>query len=178
MLSLGKFPQKHVLSPHSVAQVSLAVLFIFSLIYLNGFFINKVVGEIKFFVDNSILLQFKMYSNPNCGHMNVKSHKMSEELEEGEIVDETEVDGGGIEQLLAEYHKQIESREELKKSKKCFICRCITAKYNCPRCGIKSCSLKCCLQHKRQFNCSGVRDRLSFVPLDKYTDIQLNSGRL
>lgn len=38
------------------------------------------------------------------------------------------------------------------------------AKYTCPACGAKSCSLECCSAHKAAAGCSGVLDPARFVP--------------
>lgn len=41
----------------------------------------------------------------------------------------------------------------------CTICHAAPPKYCCPRCSLRSCSLKCVTLHKSRSSCSGVRDR-------------------
>ncbi|BEJ14011.1 hypothetical protein CspHIS471_0311850 [Cutaneotrichosporon sp. HIS471] len=53
-------------------------------------------------------------------------------------------------------------------SPKCSICKS-PAKYTCPRCAARSCSLPCSKAHKEKKGCSGVRDPAAFVPLAKFT---------
>lgn len=50
----------------------------------------------------------------------------------------------------------------------CSICKA-PAKYTCPRCAARSCSLPCSKAHKENKGCSGVRDPAAFVPLAKFT---------
>ncbi|CAF2642989.1 unnamed protein product [Rotaria sp. Silwood2] len=59
--------------------------------------------------------------------------------------------------------------------KKCSICYQNPIKYTCPRCSIRTCSLSCCLEHKKTLNCNGQRDKTSFKPLDKMNDLDLLS---
>ena len=40
---------------------------------------------------------------------------------------------------------------------KCDVCKIEEAKYTCPRCFTKSCSLKCCKAHKVEKKCNGKR---------------------
>lgn len=49
----------------------------------------------------------------------------------------------------------------------CAICA-QPAKYTCPRCHTRTCSLPCTRTHKSTTACSGVRDRAAFVPLKDY----------
>jgi hypothetical protein len=58
----------------------------------------------------------------------------------------------------------------------CQVCSAGTAKYTCPGCGVRSCSLGCVQQHKAANGCSGKRDRLGYVPLADYSEKQLLSG--
>lgn len=57
----------------------------------------------------------------------------------------------------------------------CTICDIADAVYCCPRCGARTCSLKCCLAHKKNTGCSGKRDRTAFCSLKNFTDLQLTS---
>ncbi|KIR81941.1 hypothetical protein I306_00977 [Cryptococcus gattii EJB2] len=53
-------------------------------------------------------------------------------------------------------------------SKICGICSS-PAKYTCPRCSARSCSLNCSQTHKSRDSCSGIRDPVKFVPLNQYS---------
>eukprot|EP00887_Chlorella_sp_A99_P006711 scaffold3.g6711.t1 len=46
---------------------------------------------------------------------------------------------------------------------KCAICAKAQAKYTCPRCSCRSCSVECVKAHKEESGCSGKRDRAAFV---------------
>lgn len=59
--------------------------------------------------------------------------------------------------------------------KKCVICHENPVKYTCPRCSRRTCSLNCCLKHKKTFECNGQRDRTSFKTLETMTDLDLLS---
>ncbi|KAG9025816.1 hypothetical protein FS837_004811, partial [Tulasnella sp. UAMH 9824] len=50
----------------------------------------------------------------------------------------------------------------------CGHCKLNPSKYTCPRCSFKSCSLPCSTTHKVLYNCSGVRDPVSYVPMNRY----------
>lgn len=49
----------------------------------------------------------------------------------------------------------------------CQICGKNISKYTCPLCKIQTCSLECVKLHKKQLNCSGVKPKSQFVPLEK-----------
>nr|CDS32656.1 box C:D snoRNA protein 1 [Hymenolepis microstoma] len=53
-------------------------------------------------------------------------------------------------------------------SKKCAVCITNGAKYTCPRCAIRTCSLSCCKSHKLAYNCSGKRDVAAYVDKGDY----------
>lgn len=57
----------------------------------------------------------------------------------------------------------------------CSICRTAQSAYCCPRCSTRTCSLKCCLEHKSRTGCNGKRDRTAFCSLARFTDAQLAS---
>jgi hypothetical protein len=59
----------------------------------------------------------------------------------------------------------------------CEICSEQPAKYRCPGCEIRSCSLDCSKKHKEESGCNGKRDRLKFVSIQEFDDRQLLSGR-
>ncbi|KAH9951677.1 hypothetical protein B0H21DRAFT_186256 [Amylocystis lapponica] len=51
----------------------------------------------------------------------------------------------------------------------CAICATDNAKYTCPRCSIRICSLSCSTEHKaRGQGCSGVRNKAAYVPMNQY----------
>ena len=49
------------------------------------------------------------------------------------------------------------------------------AKYKCPRCEVRSCSLPCVTRHKEEHSCDGVRDRVKYLPLNKFSDMDVAS---
>lgn len=55
-----------------------------------------------------------------------------------------------------------EKTEELLLSDLCAICHSHPAKYKCPRCSIKTCSLPCIKRHKLLSECTGVRDPAAY----------------
>lgn len=58
----------------------------------------------------------------------------------------------------------------------CQVCCQNKGKYRCPRCETVSCSLECSKAHKRLNDyCDGIRDKTKFVPLDKFTSMELVS---
>lgn len=59
---------------------------------------------------------------------------------------------------------------------KCGKCNLNEAKYTCPRCDFKSCSLKCVNVHKVEYDCNGVRDKTKFIRVSEFTDLDLLSG--
>lgn len=59
--------------------------------------------------------------------------------------------------------------------KKCSICYKNPIKYTCPRCSTRTCSLSCCLQHKKTLNCNGQRDKTSYKSLNTMNDLDLLS---
>lgn len=59
--------------------------------------------------------------------------------------------------------------------KKCDTCNTEDAKYTCPRCFTKSCSLKCCNIHKKEKACDGKKERTGFVDIKKFDDETLRS---
>ena len=59
--------------------------------------------------------------------------------------------------------------------KKCSMCQQNPIKYTCPRCSTRTCSLPCCLQHKKVLHCNGQRDKTSFKPLNAMNDLDLLS---
>eukprot|EP00197_Chlamydomonas_leiostraca_P010150 CAMPEP_0202880592 /NCGR_PEP_ID=MMETSP1391-20130828/35271_1 /ASSEMBLY_ACC=CAM_ASM_000867 /TAXON_ID=1034604 /ORGANISM="Chlamydomonas leiostraca, Strain SAG 11-49" /LENGTH=378 /DNA_ID=CAMNT_0049563117 /DNA_START=104 /DNA_END=1237 /DNA_ORIENTATION=+ len=57
----------------------------------------------------------------------------------------------------------------------CAVCGSTAARYRCPGCELRSCSLACSKAHKESSGCSGKRDRLKFVSLQEFDDRTLLS---
>ncbi|XP_055914846.1 box C/D snoRNA protein 1 [Eupeodes corollae] len=58
---------------------------------------------------------------------------------------------------------------------KCEVCGANEAKYTCPKCEVKTCCLACLQIHKKELECSGIRDRTKFIPLKKMTKMDFMS---
>lgn len=58
--------------------------------------------------------------------------------------------------------------QEPVKTNACQVCG-TEAKYTCPRCEKRTCSVACSKAHKAADNCSGVRNPAAYVPLNKIT---------
>ncbi|XP_022652052.1 box C/D snoRNA protein 1-like [Varroa destructor] len=70
--------------------------------------------------------------------------------------------------------QQFQINEIISRPKKCAVCH-KTARYSCPRCSLRTCSLGCVKTHKKQTGCDGVRDRAGFIPMSRFTDLDLLS---
>uniref|UniRef100_A0A1A9W6C8 Box C/D snoRNA protein 1 n=1 Tax=Glossina brevipalpis TaxID=37001 RepID=A0A1A9W6C8_9MUSC len=57
----------------------------------------------------------------------------------------------------------------------CEVCSALPAKYTCPKCEVKTCSLKCVTIHKTELSCNGIRDRTKFIPLKQMTKLDFMS---
>jgi hypothetical protein len=57
-------------------------------------------------------------------------------------------------------------------AKICALCG-HDAKYTCPRCAARTCSLTCIRRHKAEKPCSGIADVTEMVPLSKFSDKHL-----
>ncbi|OSC96825.1 hypothetical protein PYCCODRAFT_1420538 [Trametes coccinea BRFM310] len=58
----------------------------------------------------------------------------------------------------------------------CAICQENAAKYTCPRCNMRTCSLPCSNKHKTLGEgCSGIRNKAAYVPMNKYGYMTLMS---
>eukprot|EP00873_Tetraselmis_striata_P014366 jgi/Tetstr1/434630/TSEL_023721.t1 len=57
----------------------------------------------------------------------------------------------------------------------CAQCGQEAAKYRCPGCDVRTCSLDCVSGHKVDTGCTGKRDRTAFVPLREFDDRALGS---
>jgi hypothetical protein len=54
----------------------------------------------------------------------------------------------------------------------CDLCGC-DGKYKCPRCDTRSCSMQCVQQHKQISGCDGVRKKIKYIPVNKFTELDL-----
>lgn len=57
----------------------------------------------------------------------------------------------------------------------CAICKDEIAVYRCPGCYERTCSLECCIEHKQKSGCNGKRNKVGFVPLNRFNDTTLSS---
>ena len=62
---------------------------------------------------------------------------------------------------ISESESDDESSEEQKIL--CEICKKEAYKYNCPKCKIKTCSVKCVKAHKKKYGCDGEKDKFKLV---------------
>ncbi|KAF9569368.1 hypothetical protein CPC08DRAFT_653352 [Agrocybe pediades] len=51
----------------------------------------------------------------------------------------------------------------------CAQCKSQPAKYTCPGCSTRTCSLPCSSSHKTATGCAGVRNKVAYVPMNQYT---------
>ncbi|XP_051159051.1 uncharacterized protein LOC127280208 isoform X2 [Leptopilina boulardi] len=61
------------------------------------------------------------------------------------------------------------------KLENCEVCGKETAKYTCPKCEVRTCSLTCSNIHKKELNCDGIRDKTKFLPIKSITELDLAS---
>lgn len=54
----------------------------------------------------------------------------------------------------------------------CVVCHA-TARYTCPGCSARTCSLPCSTTHKTSSSCSGQRDRAAYVSREQYGYVDL-----
>lgn len=64
---------------------------------------------------------------------------------------------------------------EKKRLGDCEVCGGNNAKYTCPKCEVKSCCVKCVRIHKKELECDGIRDKTKYVPISKFTNLDLLS---
>ncbi|ETV98957.1 hypothetical protein H310_08436 [Aphanomyces invadans] len=74
-----------------------------------------------------------------------------------------------------EYSSSKRKRDGEPSPVKCTQCSSFDIKYRCPRCERITCSLACCLAHKKQFDCDGKRDRTKFIALADFQDADMSS---
>ena len=60
---------------------------------------------------------------------------------------------------------------------RCGICEKAEAKYRCPGCLVRTCSLRCVLRHKTDRHCNGQRIKTAYVGIKDFTDANLRSGK-
>ncbi|KAK9809887.1 hypothetical protein WJX72_001076 [[Myrmecia] bisecta] len=65
--------------------------------------------------------------------------------------------------------------EPTKRASACSVCNEAPARYRCPGCNVRSCSLACSKAHKQESGCTGKRARTAYVPLQAFTDRELIS---
>lgn len=58
----------------------------------------------------------------------------------------------------------------------CEVCNNNAAKYCCPRCEVKTCSLLCVNIHKKELECDGKKYKTGFKKLDKFNDNDMSQG--
>ncbi|KAM0731063.1 Box C/D snoRNA protein 1 [Formica fusca] len=57
----------------------------------------------------------------------------------------------------------------------CEVCGATKAKYTCPKCEVRTCSLVCVNLHKKELDCNGIRDKTKFIPIASFADLDLLS---
>ncbi|OWR48955.1 box C/D snoRNA protein 1 [Danaus plexippus plexippus] len=57
----------------------------------------------------------------------------------------------------------------------CEVCGANEAIYTCPKCEVKTCCLDCVRIHKKELECTGIRDRTKFIRMNDFTDTDLLS---
>lgn len=57
----------------------------------------------------------------------------------------------------------------------CEVCNFLEAKYTCPKCEVKTCCLKCLNIHKKELECTGIRDKTKFIPIKNMTKMDYMS---
>lgn len=58
------------------------------------------------------------------------------------------------------------------------MCKANEAKFTCPKCEVRTCSLKCVKVHKIELKCDGVRDKTKYIPVQCFTDLDFLSGKV
>uniref|UniRef100_A0A8D8XUJ3 Box C/D snoRNA protein 1 n=1 Tax=Cacopsylla melanoneura TaxID=428564 RepID=A0A8D8XUJ3_9HEMI len=57
----------------------------------------------------------------------------------------------------------------------CEVCAIDPAKYTCPKCELKTCCLNCINIHKKELECDGVRNKVKFVQMQKFSSLELQN---
>lgn len=63
------------------------------------------------------------------------------------------------------------------RTSECEVCGENGAKYTCPRCELRTCCLECVKIHKKELECSGLRDKVKFKTIKKLNSIDLLNGK-
>ncbi|XP_033228247.1 MATH and LRR domain-containing protein PFE0570w [Belonocnema kinseyi] len=63
----------------------------------------------------------------------------------------------------------------IEKLEDCEVCAKNKAKYTCPKCEVRTCSLTCSNIHKKELECDGIRDKTKFLAIQSMTDSDLMS---
>ncbi|XP_077986306.1 box C/D snoRNA protein 1-like [Glandiceps talaboti] len=53
---------------------------------------------------------------------------------------------------------------------RCEVCTETIAKYRCPRCAVRTCSLPCVKVHKNDSSCNGIRDKTAYVAMKEFSE--------
>ncbi|XP_014473577.1 PREDICTED: box C/D snoRNA protein 1 [Dinoponera quadriceps] len=61
------------------------------------------------------------------------------------------------------------------KLKDCEVCDIKKARYTCPKCEVRTCSLTCVNIHKKELKCDGIRDNTKYISLKSFTDLDVLS---
>lgn len=69
----------------------------------------------------------------------------------------------------------LKKKSSSQRTSTCEECRQVESVYFCPRCQIRTCSLKCVRAHKERTQCSGKRNRSEFLPVCRMTDNTLRN---
>lgn len=56
------------------------------------------------------------------------------------------------------------------------MCNSGAAKYCCPKCEVKTCSLLCVNIHKKELDCDGKKYKTGFKKLEKFEDSDMSQG--
>lgn len=121
--------------------------------------------------------------NKEVGEKEEATSVSDEQWKESIFADATNLASRG-QPILSEAGIEIEitPQEALRMLKKrkiegtCEVCKETDAKYCCPRCNTRSCSLGCCKKHKTDNNCNGERNKTAYIPITEFTDGNLISG--
>ena len=68
-----------------------------------------------------------------------------------------------------EEEEEVAAGQEVAAGPLCGVCALLPRKYCCPRCGVLTCSLECCNEHKKANDCDGRRDVAKYVKLQDFS---------
>ncbi|KAL1131564.1 hypothetical protein AAG570_011180, partial [Ranatra chinensis] len=57
----------------------------------------------------------------------------------------------------------------------CEVCDKNSAKYTCPECEVKTCCIGCVNIHKKELECTGIRNRVKYKSLHNFTNLDLQN---